>query len=156
VFHHQTDQKVSQTLVQIRSINTEPRRGNAYGEIKSGELVLKAFLIELSYPNQLKEVLGKNYLDNRHSIRQDLMIYFVPFAESRWDGPLHEHCRNFAGILVQRYHKSESVDTPLTFQRVGYQFFQELYDRAHIDSNLWEELCGLSRPELRGQDLVIV
>ncbi|KAI0458969.1 heterokaryon incompatibility protein-domain-containing protein [Xylaria acuta] len=147
---------ISQTLVQIRSISTEPRRGDAYGEIKGAELALKAFLIELPNPLQQREGPKMGHLDNRHSIRQDLMIHFVPFAEVRWSQSMLEHSRDFAGIFVQRCHEFESQDRPQIFRRVGYGMFIERLHRDLLDKNSWATLCGLSQPELYGQYLIIV
>ncbi|KAI0193788.1 heterokaryon incompatibility protein-domain-containing protein [Xylaria flabelliformis] len=160
VYYEPTSRSVSriitQKLVQIQSISTEPRRGDAYGEIKGGELVLKAFLIELPDPLQQREVPRMCHLDNRHSIRQDVMIYFVPLVEVRWSQTMLEHSRDFAGIFVQRCHELDNSDRPQTFQRVGYGMFIERLHRDLLDQNSWAMLCGLAQPELHGQNLTLI
>ncbi|KAI0865360.1 heterokaryon incompatibility protein-domain-containing protein [Xylaria cubensis] len=147
---------ITQKLVQIQSISTEPRRGDAYGEIKGGELALKAFLLELPDPLQQREVPRMCHLDNRHSIRQGVMIYFVPLVEVRWSQSLLEHSRDFAGLFVQRCHELDNSDRPQAFQRVGYGMFIERLHRDLLDQNSWAMLCGLEQPELHGQNLTLV
>ncbi|TRX94715.1 hypothetical protein FHL15_004487 [Xylaria flabelliformis] len=161
VYYEPTSRSISriitQKLVEIQSISTEPRRGDAYGEIKGGELALKAFLIELSDPLQPREVPRMCHLDNRHSIRQDVMIYFVPLVEVWWSqSMLIEHSRDFAGIFVQRCHELDNSDRPQTFQRVGYGMFVERLHRDLLYQNSWAKLCGLTQPELHGQSLTLI
>lgn len=155
VYYHPR-RSISQTLVQIRSVNTVPRHGNVYGEIQGGELALKAFLLELPNSNQMQRGVIVGHMDNRHAIGQDSMIYFIPFAEVEESQSSPEHCRTFAGVFVQQYSKLDCLDKPLSFRRVGYGEFSGRLHRDFLDSNSWAELCGLSQPNFYGQDLVII
>ncbi|KAI0204043.1 hypothetical protein F4808DRAFT_367041 [Astrocystis sublimbata] len=149
VFSH-----ISNLLIHIRSISTEPKYGDIFGEVKAGELALTGFVIELQQLRQPNpHAIGGNLAwDNRHHTKE-ATTYFIPFGEIQWnewrdngDG------RVFAGILVQRYPDFPNSDGRQIFQRVGRGEFREGWGRGDI----WIQLCGLSHLELHEQDLIIV
>ena len=138
-------------LVQIRSIITESRHGNVFGEIKGGELALEGFLIEIPQPLDSPE-MDSLYWDNKCGIRQDLTTYSIPFAELRQNHSFENRFRNIYGILVQRYQDFQGSSGHQVFRRVGLGSFIQYPHQGDV----WAQLYDLSHPELYGQALTIV
>jgi hypothetical protein len=151
--------KILQPLIQVVSIYTVPKSRNLFGQVISGELVLKGFLFEVSVEKGHRKDLrfaGEMHLDHQSVEPSNEKIYFLPIAELLTQNEKLRGMRSFTGIFLQVTKNSRNLGKRI-FNRIGDCYIMHNGgDGFVLDIPSWNRLLDLHSPAEFGEELVIV
>lgn len=155
---------IIEPLAHLLSVRTVPT--NSFGQILSGELVLKGLLFKRIWPWLTKSPRDSLSFDSfDYEINQlfpqssmTYSVYFLPLAKAIGQGRW-EAIEVVAGIYLQVV-PDNGMSTKRVFRRVGYAEFTELeepkteYDKARNIE--WTRLAQVSSPYKDSEEVLII